>query len=118
MLGLIGIAFVKQLHWAQWAVIGIYLVYLSPYIAVSYYDRYAAPLLAVKVLLVLWVIDHVLALLPVFSRCSYGRTRACFTRSRDQNGSRLMSHTAISMTLTAQIGEESKSTIPLPPKTA
>jgi hypothetical protein len=68
VLGLIGMAFVKQLHWAQWAAIGIYLVYLSPYVAVSYYDRYAAPLLAVKVLLVLWVIDHVLALLPPFSK--------------------------------------------------
>ena len=75
MLVLIGIAFVKQLHWVQWSAIGVYLVYLSPYIAVSYYDRYAAPLLAVKVLLVLWVIDQVVSLLPVFSRCLYGRTQ-------------------------------------------
>jgi hypothetical protein len=30
---------------------------LLPYVAISYYERYAVPLLAVKVLLVLWAVD-------------------------------------------------------------
>lgn len=47
---------------SQWIAIGIYCVYLLPYIGASYYDRYAAPLLGVKVLLVLWAIDRLLAL--------------------------------------------------------
>jgi hypothetical protein len=38
-----------------------YVVYLMPYIAVSYYERYAAPLLGVKVLLVLWGVDRVIS---------------------------------------------------------
>lgn len=40
------------LHRVQWVVIGVYLVYLTPYIVVSYYERYAFPLLGVKVVLV------------------------------------------------------------------
>jgi hypothetical protein len=63
LLILVGTAFWKRLRWAQWCAIGIYGVYLSPYIAASYYERYAAPLLAVKVLLVLWAVDHVWSLL-------------------------------------------------------
>jgi hypothetical protein len=46
----------------QWLVIGIYLLYLLPYIGVSYYERYAMPLLSVKVLLVLWATDRLLLL--------------------------------------------------------
>jgi hypothetical protein len=44
----------------QWAALGIYLGYLLPYVATSYYDRYAAPLLVVKVLLVVWAADRLL----------------------------------------------------------
>lgn len=39
---------------AQWLVIGLYAVFLLPYIGVCYYERYAFPLLGVKVLLVTW----------------------------------------------------------------
>ncbi len=37
----------------QWAVMGIYAIYLLPYIAASYYERYGVPLVGLKVLLVL-----------------------------------------------------------------
>jgi hypothetical protein len=50
----------EPLHPAQWAVIGVYLLYLLPYIAVSYYPRYGVPLVGVKVLLVLWAAERVL----------------------------------------------------------
>jgi hypothetical protein len=53
----------RPLHWSQWAVMGVYLIYIFPYIGVSYYERYAMPLLGVKVLLVLWAADRMLALL-------------------------------------------------------
>jgi hypothetical protein len=66
-LALLGLAFSAAwvpLKPAQWAVGGVYLLYLMPYIAVSYYDRYALPLLGVKVLLVIWGVDRLLSLLP------------------------------------------------------
>jgi hypothetical protein len=44
----------RRLRAIEWAVIGVYLLCLLPYVAVSYYDRYALPLLGVKVLLVTW----------------------------------------------------------------
>jgi hypothetical protein len=44
----------------QWAVIGVYLFYLLPYVATSYYERYALPLVAVRVLLVVWAADRLL----------------------------------------------------------
>jgi hypothetical protein len=52
----------KPLHGNQWLVIGLYLFHLLPYVLVSYYDRYAAPLLAVKALLVIWGADQLLGL--------------------------------------------------------
>ncbi len=51
----------RRLHWAQWVVMGAYVLYLGPYICVSYYERYAMPLLAVKVLLVIWAADRMLS---------------------------------------------------------
>ena len=30
-----------RLHWYQWTVMGVYLLYLLPYIGVSYYERCA-----------------------------------------------------------------------------
>ncbi|HYV40121.1 MAG TPA: hypothetical protein VE988_30835 [Gemmataceae bacterium] len=53
----------RPLHWAQWAVMGIYLLYLMPYVAVSFYERYATPLVGVKCLLVLWAADQLLSIL-------------------------------------------------------
>lgn len=64
-LGLLVLAFTgmwERLHGYQWMVIGVYLLYLIPYVAVSYYERYAMPLLGVKVLLVVWGADRLLAL--------------------------------------------------------
>jgi len=58
----------RPLSLPQWTVIGAYGLYLLPYIASSYYERYAAPLLAIKVLLVFWAIDQALCL----SRRSHG----------------------------------------------
>jgi hypothetical protein len=51
----------KPLSGLQWAVIGVYWIYLLPYIVASYYERYGMPLLGVKVLLVLWAADRLLA---------------------------------------------------------
>jgi hypothetical protein len=49
---------------AAWAVVGIYVVYLLPYVVVSYYERYAIPLVGVQVLLVLAAADRLLATKP------------------------------------------------------
>jgi prepilin-type N-terminal cleavage/methylation domain-containing protein len=43
---------------AQWLVIGVYLVYLVPYIFISYYERYKFPLLAAEVAMVAWAFDR------------------------------------------------------------
>ncbi len=53
---------------AQWVVIGVYLAYLLPYVTVSYYERYAVPLLAARVLLVVWAADRLLGRLPARRR--------------------------------------------------
>jgi len=53
----------RRLTPAQWVVIGAYLLYLLPYVAVSYYERYAVPLVGVKVLLVLWAGGRLLSFL-------------------------------------------------------
>jgi hypothetical protein len=45
-----------RLQDAQWMVMGIYGLFLTPYIAISYHDRNAVPLLAVKTLLVIWAL--------------------------------------------------------------
>lgn len=52
----------ERLHWYQWLVMGVYVLYLLPYVVVSYYDRYTLPLLGVKALLVVWAADRVLSL--------------------------------------------------------
>jgi hypothetical protein len=57
-------AFFQRLTWGQWMILAAYGVYLIPYIGVSYYERYAMPLLAVKVLLVIWAADCLLCLIP------------------------------------------------------
>jgi hypothetical protein len=51
----------RPLSRAQWIVIALYFLYLMPYIAVSYYERYAMPLLGVKVLLVVWGLDRLVS---------------------------------------------------------
>jgi hypothetical protein len=49
----------QPLHRSQWLVIALYCSYLLPYIATSYYDRYAVPLLGMKVLLIVWAVDRI-----------------------------------------------------------
>jgi hypothetical protein len=61
-LVLIFLSLWKPLHPMLWSVIGIYGLYLLPYAVVSYYDRYAFPLLGVKVLLVIWAVDRLLCI--------------------------------------------------------
>jgi len=72
----------QPLHRWQWFVIGVYLLYLLPYAAISYYERYAVPLLGVKMLLVIWAIDR-LALL-VFGQRAKGKPIS--GPSRDRKG--------------------------------
>jgi len=64
LLVLLGTSFRERLHWAQGSVIGVYLLYLFPYIGASYYERYGVPLLGVKVLLVTWAVGRLLAFRP------------------------------------------------------
>jgi hypothetical protein len=61
---LLATAMGKRLHPAQWWLVAVYLLYLLPYIGLSYYERYAVPLDGIKVLLVLWAADR------LFSLCS------------------------------------------------
>src|SRR5262249_50375876 len=64
VLVLLFTAIVDRLHWSQWMVIGVYLLYLFPYIGASYYESYAIPLMGAKVLLVIWGSDRLLSLWP------------------------------------------------------
>jgi hypothetical protein len=48
----------EPLSRAQATVIGVYVLFLLPYVAASYYDRYAAPLVMVQTSLVLWAVDR------------------------------------------------------------
>jgi hypothetical protein len=70
----------EPLQGPQWIVIGIYLCYLLPYILVSYYERYAVPLLAVKVLLVVWALDRCAASLGRAWRSRLPEARSETTR--------------------------------------
>lgn len=51
----------SPLSWPQWAVLGTYGLYLLPYVVVSYYERYAVPLDALEMLLMLWAAERMLA---------------------------------------------------------
>jgi hypothetical protein len=68
LLVLLGTSFWQPLSRAQWIVICLYLCYLLPYIVISYYDRYAMPLVGLKVLLVIWAVDRLWSLLSMPSR--------------------------------------------------
>src|SRR5262249_37510535 len=60
LLALLFTAVRERLHAYQWAVLAVYALYLLPYVGVSYYERYAVPLLGAKVLLVVWAADRLL----------------------------------------------------------
>jgi hypothetical protein len=83
----------QPLRHERWIVIGIYVVYLLPYVFISYYPRYAMPLLGVKMLLMLWAIDELqlatrffyrvaknLASLLARSRSTRATNACCFHR--------------------------------------
>lgn len=63
LLVLVFSSLVAPLSRTQWSVIGVYLLYLAPYILASYYERYGYPLLVVKALLILWAADRLLTCL-------------------------------------------------------
>ena len=50
----------QSLRAIEWAAIGIYVIYLLPYVVTSYYDRYGLPLVGVKALLVVWAVERLL----------------------------------------------------------
>ena len=59
-LGLLTLVFVgvrRGLGGIATTTIAVYLLYLLPYVIVSYYPRYGFPLLAAKVLFLIWAID-------------------------------------------------------------
>jgi hypothetical protein len=58
LFGLVLIGVRARLPGVVWTAIAIYLLYLTPYICTSYYGRYAFPLLAPKVLLIVWACDQ------------------------------------------------------------
>ena len=71
---LIFTSFWKPLHRAQWIVIGVYALYILPYIVISYYtERYAFPLLGIKVLLVVWATDRLLSLIVEWTSSLFPR---------------------------------------------
>jgi hypothetical protein len=70
LLLLIGTALRLPLSRQQGIVIGVYVLYLLPYVLASYYERYAFPLLVVKALLVLWAADRLWFVLR--GRCRTG----------------------------------------------
>jgi hypothetical protein len=49
---------VGGLSWERWAAVGVYVLFMTPYIIISYYDRYVMPALGVKTLLVVWALDE------------------------------------------------------------
>jgi hypothetical protein len=74
LLVLLVTAIKVRLHWIQWMGIGVYLLYMLPYVGASYYERYAVPLIGVKVLLVLWAAGPArLALSSSITRISLSR---------------------------------------------
>jgi hypothetical protein len=65
----------EPLHASQWIVIAVYLIYLLPYVVVSYFERYAIPLLGVEVLLVLWAGER----LPPFRDLKEDNSSICLS---------------------------------------
>jgi hypothetical protein len=62
----------KPLTYPQWIVLGLYAVYLLPYIVISYYERYAQPLLGIKVLLVIWAAERLYSMIGKRDACRAG----------------------------------------------
>jgi hypothetical protein len=58
LIGLVASAYWFPLGRAQWVVIAVYLAYLMPYVAVSYYDRYKFPVMVTEIALVVWGVER------------------------------------------------------------
>jgi hypothetical protein len=58
LLVLLFAGFRPSLTGIEWSAIVIYVVYLTPFVLVSYYPRYGFSLLAIKVLLIIWTFDR------------------------------------------------------------
>lgn len=69
---------VRPLNPAQWTAIAVYGLLLLPYIGISYYERYAAPLLGVKVLLLVWAADRLRPLLASRAKSELRAGRSVF----------------------------------------
>jgi hypothetical protein len=62
LIGLVLAGVCNRLRPVVWLAIATYLLYLLPYVCASYYGRYAFPLLALKVLLIVWAFDRLVSL--------------------------------------------------------
>ncbi|HKI33234.1 MAG TPA: beta-galactosidase [Gemmataceae bacterium] len=49
----------RPLMHAQWMVMGVYILYLLPYVLASYYERYKFPVIVAEAALLIWGIDRV-----------------------------------------------------------
>jgi hypothetical protein len=63
LLVLVVVGVRRGLSTIAWTTIAVYSLYLLPYVVVSYYPRYGFPLLAAKVLLLIWACDWIVSLL-------------------------------------------------------
>jgi hypothetical protein len=68
MLVLVCTARRRPLMHAEWIVMGVYLIYLLPYVLVSYYERYKFPVLVAEAALLVCGIDRARQWLAVTSR--------------------------------------------------
>ncbi len=69
-LPFVGMILLLVLHRRSWtiqerAALAIYWLYVGPYILITYYDRYAAPLLSIKALIVLYALSLAIKQLPL-----------------------------------------------------
>jgi hypothetical protein len=105
----------RPLHGAQVAVIGVYFLYLLPYAAASYYERYALPLVGVKVLLLLWALDRILSWWPRCRRSlPLGKPR---TMKREAPGKNLLTKSLAVLAVLAVVGPAAFAQPPREPNT-
>jgi hypothetical protein len=62
-LALLVLLSARSEHCSPWPLMTVYIFYLIPYIGISYYERYAFPLVVTKIVLILWAADRLLSLL-------------------------------------------------------
>src|SRR5262245_56868644 len=57
-VGLLRLLIGSRLQRPQRLIVGVYVLYLLPYVVVSYYERYAFPLIGVKIMLAIFGVDR------------------------------------------------------------